>query len=68
MPIREYHCKDCDCTFENLELKESDRPEKCEKCGSGTIERKISTYGGYFMDSGPASIRPKQAGSFKVKK
>lgn len=68
MPLREYRCQDCEKQTENLELKDSDKLLSCPNCGSDNLERMISAYGGYDFSSGPASVRPKQAGSFKVKK
>lgn len=64
-PIREYVCKDCEHIFENLERSQDDAATECSRCRSPKIERLVSSHGGYNMDSGPASVRPKNAGSFK---
>ncbi len=41
MPIFEYCCKDCERTFESIEVWESHRATKCRYCGSIHIERLI---------------------------
>lgn len=68
MPLREYKCLDCGHVQENLERTPADTLTQCVSCGSGKLERIISTYGGYSMDSGPSSVRPRGAGSFKRRK
>lgn len=65
MPIKEYECKDCGAKEEHLIRNQEDVPTKCGACGSEKLEAAISTYGGYQMYSGPSSVRPKGAGSFK---
>jgi putative FmdB family regulatory protein len=65
MPIREYQCRECGHIMENFELKAEDALTQCVQCESGQIERLLSAHGGYSMDSGPSSIRPRRAGSFK---
>lgn len=40
--------------------------QKCPKCG--TISKRIPGSGGYHMNSGPSSVRPKGAGAFRGKK
>lgn len=45
MPLYEYHCKRCDCTFEMLRsIKDADCKAECPKCGSSQIERQFSTF------------------------
>lgn len=68
VPLREYRCQSCEKNTENLELKAEDKLLSCPSCGSDNLERVISAHGGYDMASGPSSVRPRQAGSFKVKK
>ncbi len=43
MPIYEYHCKDCDRTFEvRKSFSESDSQSKCTYCQSINTERALS--------------------------
>jgi putative FmdB family regulatory protein len=65
MPLRDYHCPDCGITIEYLIRSDADVPTRCPDCSSEKIEQKISAHGGYSMDSGPASVRPRGAGAFK---
>lgn len=65
MPLREYHCLECGHVFENLERTPEDKPTQCAQCGAGQIEQLVSAHGGYSMNSGPSSVRPRGAGSFK---
>lgn len=68
MPIFEYKCKACGNVFDELVRKPDDEPSFCKYCASCEIERTVTSHGGYAMDSGPASVRPKGAGSFKKEK
>ena len=43
MPIFEYKCKKCGHKFEGLVLAK--KKIKCPKCGSGSIEKLISSFG-----------------------
>lgn len=68
MPIYSYLCRSCSNTFDELVRKPDDVPAKCPMCESCEIERTVTSHGGYAMDSGPASVRPKGAGAFGKKK
>jgi putative FmdB family regulatory protein len=65
MPIYSYLCQSCQGTFDELVRKPDDEPAKCPYCESVEIGRTVTAHGGYAMDSGPASVRPKGAGAFK---
>jgi putative FmdB family regulatory protein len=65
-PLYEFKCAKCDSVVTCLQ-KLTDPNPKCETCGEDT-EKQVSTYGGYHMYSGPSSVRPKGAGSFKKAK
>jgi len=55
MPIYEYECKSCGHVTERLvgSLNEVEKPV-CERCGSGRVERKFSTFGVGRSRSEPA--------------
>ena len=54
MPIYEYHCPDCDRTFETLaRLGEGDAPIRCPVCGEVKARRCLSA---------PAATRGDSAG------
>lgn len=65
MPIREYICKECGHIMENFERSSEDALTQCVQCDSCKVERLVSAHGGYMLDSGPSSVRPRGAGSFK---
>lgn len=65
MPIREYSCADCKKNSESIERTVEDVLIRCPECGSENIAKVITAYGGYLGDLGSASVRPKNAGSFK---
>lgn len=67
MPLRDYECKACDHKFEDLQLAADIKPQ-CPECNSLDVKPLVSAHGGYSMASGPSSIRPKRAGSFKRSK
>ena len=57
MPIYEYCCEGCDCQFETLVFRSSDRVA-CPSCSSEKVSRLLSVFG--FKsggDKGAASIR-----------
>jgi putative FmdB family regulatory protein len=66
MPIKEYQCLKCEHVWETI-LGVDEEAKECPECG-GEPERKVASHGGYFMNSGPSSVRPRGAGSFKRKK
>ena len=44
MPIFEFKCLDCEEFIEILVMRKTDEVEmKCKKCGSGNLERTLST-------------------------
>ena len=52
MPLYEYRCDACGCTFEKIQ-KFSDPPlEVCEKCGKGPVRKLISSPAIQFKGSG----------------
>lgn len=64
MPIREFQCRDCMHIFETVVDRNSDPDVEVEcRCGSTKVDRLISVTGGYKMNSGGSSTRPKSAGS-----
>jgi putative FmdB family regulatory protein len=68
MPIYVYNCSDCGQSFDELVRKSDDEPSECKHCKSSAIAKGITAPGGYHMDSGPSSVRPRGAGSFKGRK
>lgn len=66
MPIRDFNCRACDYTWERLVVG-NEEPQACPNCESTAISRLPSMVGGYKMNSGGGSTRPRQAGSFKKK-
>jgi putative FmdB family regulatory protein len=45
MPIYEFHCNDCGADFEELFRNASERRRpSCDKCGSGNVRKKFSTF------------------------
>lgn len=65
MPIREFLCMDCNHNFEALihAYEEGEFKVKCERCESEQVERQFPVTGGYHMNSGGSSTRPRGAGS-----
>jgi len=52
MPLYEYRCDACGCTFEKIR-KFSDPPlEVCDKCGKGPIQKLISSPAIQFKGTG----------------
>jgi putative FmdB family regulatory protein len=44
MPIYEYYCRECDTEFEQLVFSSSQADNvPCTKCGSRSVERKVSS-------------------------
>jgi hypothetical protein len=67
MPLRDLECLDCKHGWDEL-VHTSDRPT-CPKCDSFNVQILLALIGGYSgLSSGGASTRPRQSGSFKVKK
>lgn len=68
MALYDYWCVACKRIFEVFFMpkERAKNTEKCPKCGSKAERR--PGLGGYKMNSGPSSVRPKQAGSFRKRK
>jgi putative FmdB family regulatory protein len=68
MPIYDFKCTKCDVVFEALVGVQEAPP--CPNCkDSEHIERQVSMIGGYAIHgSNSGSTRPRQSGSFRVKK
>jgi putative FmdB family regulatory protein len=63
-PLYDFRCTKCEHTFETIAGPQEAPP--CPKCkDSEFIERCITAPGGYQMNSGGSSTRPRSAGSFK---
>lgn len=65
MPIRSYQCPECGHAVDNLERSPEEALTACPECESPKIEKVLTAHGGYSMQSGPSSVRPRGAGSFK---
>lgn len=61
-PIREYICIDCGHEQEHVVSDGGETPQCCH-CESTKMEKLFSITGGYKMNSGGSSTRPKGAGS-----
>ena len=64
MPIFEYCCEKCGEEFERL-VPRSDTKVHCEKCGSGEVKKKLSTFSASVRSSGgcpAASVCPSSGG------
>jgi putative FmdB family regulatory protein len=45
MPIYEYHCSVCGCTFEKLRrMEDADKDLVCPKCYATEVERLLSSF------------------------
>jgi putative FmdB family regulatory protein len=66
MPLRDFLCLNCGHEFETL--IRADEAQQCPHCESAKLDQLPALPGGYQMSSGPSSVRPKRAGSFKGKK
>lgn len=66
MPIIEFLCRDCGYRFEDIIPQHYDPDHdgnECPHCESKRCEKLFPVTGGYSMNSGPSSVRPKGAGS-----
>lgn len=67
MPIFSFHCAHCDKQHDAIVDRDTEKHE-CPDCGDAA-SKVPSTFGGYSIrGNNSASVRPKQAGSFKGKK
>jgi putative FmdB family regulatory protein len=52
MPLYEYHCTDCDCTFEVLRsFSQADQPVSCATCEGPNTSRAISLFSAFSRGS-----------------
>ena len=58
MPLHSYRCKKCGYEVEVLVIGKRGVPEKCDKCGSKLLERKL---GGFSVSGGSSAGRSKPA-------
>lgn len=58
MPIFEYECKKCGHRSEFLEKANSSKKHKCEKCGSGDLEKVFSVFSAGSSKSGGSDSCP----------
>ena len=42
MPIYEYRCNTCECTFEHLALSTTEPPPECPECCGSDVEKMMS--------------------------
>lgn len=65
MPLKDACCLDCGHRWEAL-LKTKDDAVACPSCSSTQVQYELGLFGGYSIKgNNSASVRPKQAGSFK---
>ncbi len=56
MPMFEYRCGDCGTDFEELVLSRSaESSVTCPNCGSGEVQKKISSFSGKMGGSGESA-------------
>lgn len=66
MPTYEFHCRDCDFSFEfsstvaGKELREREHTIACEQCGSNNVEQ---LFGGFSILTGTQVRRKTDGGS-----
>ena len=53
MPLYDFECRECGQTFEEL-VRDQSRTVTCEHCGSGKVERKISSFRAAVTSSTPS--------------
>jgi putative FmdB family regulatory protein len=59
MPLLEYHCQDCDKTFEVFtRQRELSNAPKCPECGRTSVERVLSPFSGKTSRRGGCSASP----------
>ena len=62
MPLYEYHCGQCDLTFETLIRSASDQPN-CPECHSIEVDKQLSVPAAAQTNGGRAGMLPMSAGS-----
>jgi putative FmdB family regulatory protein len=56
MPLYEYHCRNCDRSFEMLRrMTDDDTDVRCPHCGSDQVERELSAFASFAPDGSGAS-------------
>ncbi len=63
MPIYRYRCEDCEHVMEVLAKPSDDKPEACEACGSGNVQKVISRTSFQLRGGGWYAQGYSQAGS-----
>jgi len=58
MPIYEYHCKDCNKTFEEIVASSATSNPACPACSSRNTEKLMSRIGGINMVTGGHNACP----------
>jgi len=51
MPMRDYKCRVCSHTWEELRKGQTD-PERCPMCKTNAVSRKLSAPGGFTFTNG----------------
>jgi putative FmdB family regulatory protein len=62
MPLYEYHCGQCDLTFESLIRSASDQPS-CPKCRTRDVDKLLSVPATAHSAGGRTGMLPMSAGS-----
>ena len=44
MPIFEYRCASCEETFEVLQTRADERPDRCPRCAATDVTRQLSVF------------------------
>ena len=50
MPIYEYCCQDCECTFERLVFQSDRTPARCPRCDGDNVARLMSASSVFSKD------------------
>lgn len=64
MPLRDFECTACGHEEKDQYVRRGQESTTCSKCGQYMVA-KTALVGGYKMNSGGSSTRPRNAGSFK---
>ncbi len=65
MPIYEYHCEDCDCSFETLVRPGHDDETQCPSCNGVRISREMSVFAAGGSTNGEAGLNSTGAGMMR---
>lgn len=64
MPIFSYHCRSCGFEWDDIRPYDPDETTiECPHCETNTGDKVPTIPGGYSMDSGGASTKPRRAAS-----